>query len=67
LVVHYDRLKAFSSVRVCAEAFRAVVEELASRDPCVDELEAAYRSVQDTARTTLRRYPDVQRGGGGLG
>jgi hypothetical protein len=60
LAVHYDRLTALaSSFRARGEAFRAVVEELASRQPRADELEAAYRSVQDTARITLRRYPEV--------
>lgn len=48
-----------SSVRVRAEAFRAVVEELASRQPCADEFGVAYRSMQDTARITLRRHREV--------
>jgi hypothetical protein len=54
------RLKGLaSSVRVRADAFRAVVEAFPSRQPCADEFEVADRSMQDTARITLRRHPEV--------
>jgi hypothetical protein len=58
--VQYDTLAALaSSARVRAEAFGAVAEELALRQPSAEEWEPAYRSVQDIARITLRRYPEV--------
>lgn len=58
--VQYDMLAAFaSSGRTRAEAFGAVVEEFASRQPGADEWEAAYRSVQDVARIILGRHPEV--------
>lgn len=56
----YDGLAAFaSSARRSADAFAAVAQELASRQPGADEWEAAYQSVQVTARTALVRYPEV--------
>jgi hypothetical protein len=56
----YDLLAAFaSSARVRAEAVDAVAEELASRQPRAEEWESAYRSVQDIAQITLRRYPEI--------
>jgi hypothetical protein len=56
----FDVLSAIrSSARVRAEAFGAVAEELASRRPGAGEWEAAYRSVQDIARTALVRYPEL--------
>jgi hypothetical protein len=56
----YDVLAASaSSVRVRAEAFGAVAEELASRQPGAEEWEPAYRSVQDASRITLRRFPEA--------
>lgn len=46
---HYDRAIArAASARIHAEAFRALAEELASRQPHADECEAAYRSVQQS-------------------
>ena len=58
--VQYDVLAALaSSARVRAEAFGAVVEELALRQPGAEEWERAYRSVQDVARIALRGYPEV--------
>jgi hypothetical protein len=59
--VQYETLAAReSSCRVRAEAFGAVAEELALRQPRAEEWEPAYRSAQDVARTTLRRYPKVE-------
>lgn len=56
----YDRLTAFTaSARIRADAFRPVAEKLASRRPAADEIETAYRSVQEVARTSLRRYPPL--------
>jgi hypothetical protein len=56
----YDALAARGlSAHVRAEAFRAVVEELALRQPGGKGWERAYRALQDAARITLRRYPDV--------
>jgi hypothetical protein len=58
--VQYDVLAALgSSVRVRSEAFVAVAEELASHPPGAAECEAAYRSLQDAARITLRRHPEI--------
>jgi hypothetical protein len=58
--VQYDVLAASaSSARVRAEAFGAVAEELASRQPGSEEWEPAYRSVQDISRISLGRYPEV--------
>jgi len=58
--VQYDSLAALTSTtRVRAEAFGAVAEEFASRHPGAEEWEPAYRSVQNIARTTLGRYPEV--------
>jgi hypothetical protein len=57
---HYDRSTALAaSTHIGAEAFRAVAKELASRQPGADEWEAAYRSVQEAARISLRRYPEI--------
>jgi hypothetical protein len=56
----HDRLTALAaSARIGAEVFRAIAEELASRQPGPDEWEAAYRSVQEAARLSLRRRPEV--------
>ena len=58
--VQYDVLAALgSSARVRSEAFVAVAEELASHPPGPAECESAYRSLQDTARITLRRHPEI--------
>lgn len=58
--VQYDALGARgSSARVRAEAFGAVGEELASRQPGAREWETAYRSAQKIARTTLVRCREV--------
>jgi hypothetical protein len=59
--VQYETLAADeSSCRVRAEAFAAVAEELALRQPRAEEWEPAYRSAQDMARIALRRYPEVE-------
>jgi len=58
--VQCDMLAALAcSFRVGAEAFGAVAEELALRQPSAEEWEPAYRSLQNIARITLRRYPEV--------
>ena len=58
--VQCDMLAALAcSSRVGAEAFGAVAEELALRQPSAEEWEPAYRSLQNIARITLRRYPEV--------
>jgi hypothetical protein len=57
----YDRVAALaSSAHLRAEAFGAVAQELASRQPGAEECEAAYRSLQDVARITLRRNPELE-------
>jgi len=57
----YDWVAALaSSAHLRAEAFGAVAQALASRQPGAEECEAAYRSLQDVARITLRRYPEVE-------
>jgi len=55
----YDELVAVrASARACVDAFRAVVEELAWRNPgAADAYEPAYRSVQDDARAALHSCP----------
>ena len=55
----YDSLVAIeSSARIRADAFRAVAEALAWRQPAAEAWEAAYTAVQDDARRALRRHPD---------
>jgi hypothetical protein len=57
----YDRVAALaSSAHLRAEAFGAVAQELVSRQPGAEQWETAYRSLQDVARITLRRYPEVE-------
>jgi hypothetical protein len=56
----HDRVAGLaSSAHLRAEAFGAVAQELASRQPGAEEWETAYRSLQDVARITLRRYPEL--------
>jgi len=56
----HDRPTALAAnAPIGAEAFRAITEELAARQPGPDECEAAYRSVQEAARLCLRRYPEI--------
>lgn len=58
--VQCDMLAALaSSFRVGAGAYGAVAEELALRQPSAGEWESAYRSAQNIARITLRRYSEV--------
>lgn len=60
--IEYDRLKALAGEapgRV--EAFLTVIQELACRHPGPTEWESAYRSAQDAARRTLRRYLDLEK------
>ena len=55
----YDELASLrAGARACADAFRAVAEELAWGQPAASQYESAYRSVQDQARAALRRFPD---------
>lgn len=57
----YDRVAALaSSAHLRAEALGAVAEGLVSRQPRAEEWEAAYRSLQEVAQTTLRRYPELE-------
>jgi hypothetical protein len=57
---YYDSSTALAaSARIGAEAFRDVVKELASRQPGAGEWRAAYRSAQEAARRSLRRYPEI--------
>jgi hypothetical protein len=57
----YDWVAALaSSAHLRAEAFGAVAEALVSRRPRAEEWETAYRSLQDIARATLRRYPEPE-------
>lgn len=59
----HDALGEFSSgARKRADAFRVIAEELAGREPSVHEWQAAYRSLQERARATLRQHPDAGRG-----
>ena len=54
-----DELTAVrAGARASADAFRAVAEELAWRQPAATQYESAYRSVQHQARAALRRFPD---------
>jgi hypothetical protein len=48
-----------ASARARLEDLRGVAEELAWYEPGEEEWEAAYRSVQEKARTALRRCPDL--------
>ncbi len=55
----YDELTAVrAGARASADAFLAVAEELAWRQPPASRYESAYRSVQDQARAALRRFPE---------
>jgi hypothetical protein len=58
--VAHDSLTALRPrVRDNLEAFRPVVERLAREQPAAGGWETAYRSLQDEARTALRRHPDI--------
>jgi hypothetical protein len=46
-----------ASAHACVDAFLAVVETLAWRQPPAADYESAYRSLQERARAVLRRYP----------
>jgi len=48
-----------SRARAQLEDFGGIADELARRQPAAEELESAYRSLQVSARTTLRRYPEA--------
>ena len=55
----YDELAAVrSSIRACADAFRAVAEALAMRQATATQYESAYRSVRDQACAALHRFPE---------
>ena len=54
----HDWLVAIGSrARAQLEDFGAIADELARSQPAAEELESVYRSLQEQARTTLRRHP----------
>lgn len=53
----YDRLAAAAAAcRARVRGLRAVAAELAGTEPAEDEREAAYRALQQSARSALRRF-----------
>lgn len=51
------------SARARAEVFGSLAEQLVTVRPAPGEWEAAYRSLQQAARTALRLHPDIDSGG----